>query len=272
MFFVFFYVPTIALILLVRTTNLVDYITASFYIILALVSLVVLGTLMKSDNQYYQRFNFKNLIIAVLTSLIMFLFSWGLSFKILANPESLNSVNPVNLLPQTSSIVTSFAVVLITGLVFAATSEELFKLAIFAEAKERWGKTGYKIGRITIPGIWIFVGFPVTFWTMLHGIQAYQFPIMLLPAFVNGIVLIIVLWQTKSILTVIAAHWFYNSMVSLILWVNGNTGLASGTPLFPNVFSPQYWSTSGWIYDALVVAIVIAMIAFFLVPSLTKHQ
>lgn len=121
LFFVFFYVPTIALLLLVHTSNIVDYITASFYITLASVSLLALGTMMKSDDQYYQRFSFNNLIIAAVTSMGMLLFSWGLSFKLLNNPEMLNSVNPINLLPQASSMVTSFAVILISGLVFAAT-------------------------------------------------------------------------------------------------------------------------------------------------------
>jgi membrane protease YdiL (CAAX protease family) len=212
------------------------------------------------------------LIIAIATAMIMTLFSWGLSFKLLNNPEMLMSVNPLNLLPQASSMVTSFAVVLISGLVFAATSEELFKLAIFAEATERWGKTGYKIGRITVPSVFIAVGFPVTFWALLHSISAYSNLLMVIPAFVNGIILIVVLWYTKSILTVIAAHWGYNSFISLLMWTRGDTGLASGTPLFPNIFSPVYWSNNGWVYDLMVGMLIVAMFALFLVPSLTKHR
>jgi hypothetical protein len=271
LFFIFLYVPTIALLLLVGSANLTDYITTTFYIILAVVCLVVLGTMIKSDDKYYRTLNFTYLIAAIFTGFIMTVFSWGLSLS-LKNPRMLLSINTLNLLPMPTSVSFMFLSVLVSGLVLAATSEELFKLTIFAEAKERWGKTGYKLGPITIPGILIYAAFPVAFWAAMHGILSYSNPVMIIPAFVNGIILIILLWQTKCILACIASHWIYNALIAGILFINGQAGVPAGTPLFPNIFNVNYFSNSGFIYDALLGAIVIGAVLFFLVPSLTKHK
>jgi hypothetical protein len=271
LFFVFFYLPSIALLLLVGSSNLAQYITTTFYIILGLGCLVVLGTMLKSDDKYYRNFGFTNLIAAIFVGLVMTVFSWGLSLS-LQNSRMLMSVNSLSLLPMPTSISMMFLSAVVSGLVLAATSEELFKLGAFAEAKERWGKNGYKLGAITVPGVLIYVGFPVGFWALLHGVQAYSDPVMIIPAFVNGVLLIIYLWKTECILGCIFAHWIYNGGITLILYLKGQAGVPVGTPLFPDVFSPTYFSNSGFIFDILLVLLGFGILFLFLIPSLKKES
>ncbi len=278
LFFVFLYLPSIALFLLSGSRNLSDYISTSFYISLTIASLVVLA-LIKSDNKYYQNLNLTFLIWAIIVGFAMIGLSWGLSIS-LEQPNMLLSVNSgiipleattMTLTSMPTSITTTFLSTIVYGLVMAATSEELFKLAMFAEGKQRWGK-GYRIGKVTVPGVLVYVGFPVGFWAALHGIQAYSNPVMIIPAAVNGIILIIYLWKTRCILGAIFAHWLYNSGITLITYINGSVDIVSGTPLFPNPWDRAYYSNSGFIYDGFVIVLLVMGIFFFLLPSLTREK
>jgi hypothetical protein len=125
---------------------------------------------------------------------------------------------------------------------------------------------------VSIPGVLVYVGFPVGFWAMLHGIQAYNNPVMIIPAFVNGVVLIVYLWKTRCILGCIFAHWIYNSAILLLTYLNGTANVPSGTPFFPAFSNPGYFTNSGYIYDGLLLAIVVGSFLFFLLPSLTREK
>jgi hypothetical protein len=153
----------------------------------------------------------------------------------------------------------------------AATSEELFKLPFFAAGKNRWQK-GFKIGNTTLPGALIYVAFPVGFWAALHAIQAYSNPVMVIPAAMNGVILIVYLWRTKCLLGTIFAHFLYNFGITIISYVNGTVNIPYGTPLFPDMsFNSSYWSTSAFVLDGLLLAIVVWGFLFFLLPSLKRE-
>lgn len=282
LFFVFFFLPSIALFLISGSTNLSEWISTTFYIILTIGSLVVLGTLVKSDDKYYRNLSFDYFLAAIAVGVAMICLSWFLSMEVFGEPAmllsvnapivpffSLNSASPMSLTPMATSVGTMFLSTILYGLVMAATSEELFKLAIFAEGKERWGK-GYKIGRITIPGVLVYVGFPVGFWAALHGIQAYENPVMILPAFVNGVVMIIYLWKSQCILGAIFAHFVYNSGIVVLTYINGSVNIPVGTAFLPNPFDRAYYSNSGFIQDALLIGLFIGVTLLFLLPSLTS--
>jgi membrane protease YdiL (CAAX protease family) len=270
LFFVFIYLPSIALFLLSSSANLSNYISTTFYVILAAVCMVILAFI-KSDDKYYENFTLRNLLSAVIVSVFMTVLSWGMSMS-LAKPSLLLAMNNgLSIAPTSPSSASTFLLAaFVSGLVLAATSEELFKLVMFAEGKERWGK-GYKIGRRSIPGVLFYVGMPVFFWALLHLILAYSDPVMVIPAFVNGILLIILLWKTHCILACIFAHWLYNASIVLITYFNGSSGV-SNIPFFPDIFNGAYWSNNGWSYDLLLGIILAGAILFFLIPSLTKHR
>lgn len=282
LFFVFFFLPSLALFLISGSNNLSEWISTSFYLILTIGCLVVLGTIVKSDDEYYRNLSLPYFLSAVIVGLAMIGLSWFLSIEVFGEPSMLLSVQrsfpfpnsetgTLALTPIATSVGTMFLSTILYGLIMAATSEELFKLSMFAEGKKRWGD-GYKIGRLTIPGVLVYVGFPVGFWAALHGIQAYDNPIMILPAFVNGVVLIIYLWKTQCVLGCIFAHWIYNSGVTLLTYLNGLVSIPSGTPLFPNPFNPAYYSNSGFIHDFLLMGLFVGVTLFFLVPSLTNKK
>ena len=231
---------------------------------------VILGAWVKSDDKYYRNLSAPYLLAAIVVGLGMIGLSWGLSLQ-LKNPNMLLSLTTLSLTAAPTSIGTLFLSTILYGLVMAATAEELFKLTLFAEGKERWGK-GYRLGKITIPGVLVYVGFPVGFWACLHAVQAYADPVMILPAFVNGIVLIILLYKTQCFLACVFSHWIFNSGIVFLTYLNGTADIAAGTPLLPNIFDRSYYANSGFIFDGLVLTLLIMSVLLFLLPSLTNMR
>ena len=278
LFCIFIFLPSVLLFLLSGSSNLNDYITTSFYVIVSIACFVILGAWMKSDDKYYKNFSAPYLLAAIVVGLGMVGLSWGLSLS-LKNTDMLLSVNSgfgslstMSLTAMPTSVATTYLGALLYGLVMAATAEELFKLTLFAEGKERWGK-GYKLGILKIPGILVFAGFPIFFWSALHGISAYaNEPLMILPAFVNGVVLIIYLWKTECFIGCVFAHAIYNGSILTLTYINGSASIVAGTPLFPNIFSKSYYSNTGFIYDLLIAILLISAFLFFLLPSITNKR
>lgn len=244
-YFVFLYLPAIALFYLSGSSNLSQFISVSFFVVLTAVSLSVLG-LMPNDEKFYENLNLKNFLFSIGLGFGMIMLSIGISLQ-LKNGAMLNSLNnslwffdaplgletsTLSLTSSTSSVGFAFLGVAMSGLVMAATAEELFRLPAFAYGKDEWGK-GYKVANLTIPGVLIYVGYPVAFWAILHGVQAYQNPVLIIPAAVNGIALTIYLWKTRCILGCIFSHFLYNIGITAFAWARGGSGLAAGTPLFP---------------------------------------
>jgi hypothetical protein len=270
LFCIFIFLPSVLLFLLSGSRSISEYIAC----------FVILGAWVKSDDKYYRNLSLPYLLSAVVVGLGMVGLSWGLSLS-LKNPDMLLSVNqplvpglsasPMSLAAMPTSITTIFLSSLLYGLVMAATAEELFKLTLFAEGKERWGK-GYKLGKVMIPGILVYVGLPVGFWAALHSVQSYSDPVQILPAFVNGVVLIIYLWKTQCFLGCVVSHWLYNGTILALTCINGSASIAAGTPFFPAFWERAYYGNAGFIYDGMILVLLIAAVLFFLVPSLTNRD
>jgi membrane protease YdiL (CAAX protease family) len=255
-FFAIVWLPSVVLFMLQATGNFGDYIQTGFYVSVTIACLVVLGTLIKSDDVYYENLNLPKLLASIVVGLLMTALSWGLSLQL--HDEKLLSVGyTMSFIAAPSSIATIFLSLVIFGLVMAATSEELLKLAMFSKLKERYGDRWY--------GVFIYVGVPVFFWSILHGIMAYQNLIMILPAFINGVVLIILLIRTKSVLCAVLSHWLYNSGILLIQFLNGSANVPAGTGLLPNFASIT-------VADIAILMVFIMSIAFFLLPVLFRDK
>jgi hypothetical protein len=275
------YLPSIAIYLLRGANSLSEFISTAFYVLLTLVSLIVL-LISKSDDDYYHNLGPTNLLGAIITGLVMTALSWGLSVEVFKKPDMLLALSkPViaplleafqlSVNPVASSVSTLLLSTLLFGLVMAATSEELFKLPFFTAGRERW-KNGFKIGKITLPGALIYVGFPVGFWACLHAVQAYSNPIFVIPAAMNGVILFVYLYKTRCLLGAVFSHFLYNAGISVITYINGTANVPYGTPLFPNVFDGAYWQTNAFIIDGLLFAIVVWGFLFFLLPSLKRDK
>lgn len=258
--FVVLWAFTVVLYLLQATGSVTDWIQTCFYVITSCVCFVAL-LFIKSDESLWQNLNPLYLILSVIIGLVMTTISWGLSLKL---GESLLSVGyTMTFIASPSSVSTIFLSIALYGLVMAATAEELMKLAGFAELKERFSK--YPNGRTRWYGVFIYVGVPVGFWAILHGISAYDNLWAIVPAFINGIVLIVFLWKTKCIFACILSHFFYNFGITAISFANGTAPVAYGTPLFPDIFKLT-------IADISVLFIAIMWIGLFVGMSLRNKN
>lgn len=148
--------------------------------------------------------------------------------------------------------------------IISGTALIVFGLIVFKGLKN-----GFKI-----PGAVGFIGFPVAFWACLHSLSAYNDPVMIIPAAINGVILAIYLLKTHCILGAIGAHWFYNCFILFITFITGTAGIPAGTPLFPPIFSAAYYSNSTFILEEfLLFPLIIWAIGFWLLPSLKgKNQ
>lgn len=127
---------------------------------------------------------------------------------------------------------------------------------------------------IKVPGAVGYVAVPVGFWACLHALGAYLDPIMVIPAFVNGIILAIYLLKRKCILGCIVSHWIYNSGILLLVFITGRAGIPAGTPLVPTILSTNYYQTSVFILELfLLLPLILWALGFWLLPSLRgKNQ
>ena len=64
------------------------------------------------------------------------------------------------------------------------------------------------------------VGVPIAFWSILHVYSNPVYigdPLFVVSAFVSGVVLVIALWKTQSILAAILCHGFYNCAIIFLM-------------------------------------------------------
>jgi membrane protease YdiL (CAAX protease family) len=134
--------------------------------------------------------------------------------------------------------------------ILVATGEELLKLAGFAKIRSK-KFYGAKVLAVIVP---------VGLWATYHGIQAYNNPVMIVSAFFNGLILMSLLWMTKSFLAPIIAHGLYNTVTILLNCVQGTSGV--GTPMFPSG-----WGTG----DIFPIVLAIVWVFFILVPIIKRY-
>jgi membrane protease YdiL (CAAX protease family) len=235
------------------------------YVAIGGIFIAVLATL-KSDDNLYHNLNPLYLAFAVLVALGMIaiasMFSAFLKSPTLA-VFSMSTILPLqsttttttaittSILTLPSSVFTSFLNDALFTCVLVATGEELMKLAGFAEIRTM------KFYGATVAAVLV----PVGLWAIYHGIQAYNNAWMIIPAFINGLLLIGLLWITKSFLAPIIAHGLYNTVTILIGYIQGSSG--AGMPLFPKI-----WGTG----DIFPVLLVIIWIFFLLIPIVKRDS
>jgi membrane protease YdiL (CAAX protease family) len=214
-------------------------------------SLVVLQRI-KSDQPYYNNLNVTSIAYACAAVVVMLVVSLGFTALIGGSllrisqiplavqlPPILVTVGSQSLLfALLSEILYTFAVV--------AAAEELLKLAGYAEIKKRWSMTA---------AILVAVGL----WAAFHAIQSYSNWLYIIPAFLNGLVMIGVLEYTKSFLTTVIAHGGYNSVTVIMQYASGTNSL----PLLPAQLTPV---------DFLVVILIIIWAAFLILPIVRRKQ
>lgn len=238
---------TATFFLVQTSSNMSLFLVTITFVAIAAISLLVLLNL-KSDDVYYQNMAPKSLILAIcgavgMVAISMVMSSWIGSENLLAT----TAFTPAVILP--SSVVTNFLYDALFTFAMVATAEELLKIAGYAEIKSR----KFQFANI------LAVLVPVGLWAIYHGLQSYSNPLMVIPAFFNGLLLIGLLEYTKSFLAPIITHGIYNSVVIFLQYWSANINL----PWFP---------TSLVYTDIVLFALAAVWIAFVLVPIVQRRN
>jgi membrane protease YdiL (CAAX protease family) len=213
------------------------------YTLMAGSSLIVL-LFLKSDAAYYENLTGTYLLFVIMATAVMY----GVSL-VCANYFPATEV-PLTTIPGATSIITSLISDILFTFVMVALSEEVLKLGGYAEFKERYKGHWYR---------WLIALFPVVLWAGFHAIQAYNNLWYLIPAFIDGLVLLALLETTKCFLTPILAHGAYNT----ILIVTSYMVSAPALPLFPPIASAT---------DFLLITLCIAWVAFIIGPVIQRAR
>jgi len=213
------------------------------YTIMAGISLIVL-LFLKSDDAYYENLTGTYLLYIIIASAVMY----GVSL-VCANYFPAAEA-PLTTIPGATSITTGLISDVLFTVVMVALSEEALKLGGYAEFKERYKGHWYR---------WLIAIFPVVLWAGFHAIQAYNNLWFLIPAFVDGLVLLALLEVTHSFLAPVLAHGAYNT----ILIVTSYMVAAPSLPIFP-----PYASAS----DFLLIILCIAWVAFIIGPIIQRYR
>lgn len=152
-------------------------------------------------------------------------------------------------IPGQTSILTSVVSDILFTFTMVAIAEEMLKLGGYTEIKERFSGHWYK---------WLVALLPVFLWAGYHAIQAYTNVWYLIPAFVDGLVLLALLETTKSFLAPILAHGAYNS----ILIVTSYYVQSPNLPFFPALTSS----------DFLLIVLCVVWVAFVIGPVIMRAR
>ena len=213
------------------------------YTLMAGISLIVL-LFLKSDDGYYQNLTGTYLLYIIIAIAVMY----GVSL-VAANYFPATEL-PLTTIPGATSITTGLISDVLFTFVMVAIAEEALKFGGYVEFKERYKGHWYR---------WLIALFPVVLWAGFHAIQAYNNLWYLIPAFVDGLVLLALLEVTHSFLAPVLAHGAYNT----ILIVTSYMVAAPALPLFP-----PYASAT----DFLLIILSIAWVVFIIGPIIQRSR
>jgi membrane protease YdiL (CAAX protease family) len=213
-------------------------------------SLVVLQRI-KSDQPYYKNLNVTSMIYSCAAIVVMLVVSLSFTSMIGGSVLSVIQISlaarfPLLVAVGSSSLVFALLSEILYTFAVVAAAEELLKLAGYAEIKKRWSMTA---------AILVAVGL----WAAFHAIQSYSNGLYIIPAFLNGLVMIGLLEYTKSFLTTVISHGGYNSVTVIIQYASGTSEL----PLLPQQVAPV---------DMLVIVLTVVWIAFLVLPVLRRKN
>jgi len=204
----------------------------------------------QSDEPYYENLTLTGLLYVLATVFGMIAVStffvgiFGAS--VLYFPTVFQSLATIG---GATSVFTSILGELVYQFTAVATAEELLKFSAYTEIKER-----YK-------SIALAIALAVGFWAGFHALQAYKNIYYIIPAFICGVILIILLETTKCIIAPIIAHGLYNTVSVLLTYMN--MGFPVEIPWFPTAWTSE---------DVLLVGLAAMWIAFILLPILTRRK
>ena len=204
----------------------------------------------QSDEPYYENLTLTGLLYVLATVFGMIAVStffvgiFGAS--VLYFPTVFQSLATIG---GATSVFTSILGELVYQFTAVATAEELLKFSAYTEIKER-----YK-------SIALAIALAVGFWAGFHALQAYKNIYYIIPAFICGVILIILLETTKCIIAPIIAHGLYNTVSVLLTYLN--MGFPVEIPWFPTAWTSE---------DVLLVGLAAMWIAFILLPILTRRK
>ena len=162
------------------------------------------------------------------------------------------ALQPLSSIPGQTSVVTSILSDVLFTFTVVALAEELMKFAGYTEFKEHYRSKGALV-------MWLMALVPVFLWAGYHAIQAYNDVWYLIPAFVDGLVLLALLEATHSFLAPVLAHGCYNS----ILILTGYLTTPISLPLFPPGLTAS---------DFFLVILCIVWLAFLILPVLLRKE
>ena len=239
--FLVLWVFTVLFFMLETYTNSSSFAVTVVFAVLGGLCLMVLF-IQKNDEPYYENLKPLGLMLAVGGSIGMVFISMFFTSILGMNVFSMQLLTVAG----ANSIITSFLSDSLFTVALVATGEELIKLAGYSELKAR----KYRVLAILVP---------VGLWAAYHGIQAYGNLWMIVPAFINGILLIGLLEATKSFLAPIIAHGLYNSAILFIQYMGSSASL----PWIPATF--EYT-------DALLVILAVLWVALIILPILKRNK
>ena len=206
----------------------------------------------KSDEGYYENLTGTSLLYVIGATVGMIAVSSLFMTLFISNAPATQSVlwyptvfAQLATTGQASSIFTSLLGEMVFQFSVVATAEELLKFAGYTELKMR-----YK-------SMLLAVVVPVGLWAGYHTLQAYTNWLLVIPAFLSGLILVALLEVTKSFIAPILAHGAYNTATVLLAFKAGNVPV--NVPWFPTSFTPP---------DLLLVGLAAMWIGFILLPVL----
>lgn len=146
-----------------------------------------------------------------------------------------------------------------TSIFTCLLGEMVFQFSVVATAEELLKFAGYTELKLRYRSLMLAVGVPVGLWACYHTLQAYGNWLLVIPAFLSGVILIGLLEVTKTFIAPILAHGAYNTLVVLLAFNVGDVPV--NVPWFPLEYTAA---------DLLLVGLAAIWIGFILLPIIFR--
>jgi hypothetical protein len=215
--------------------------------------------------------------VAVVFSIVLGVGAVGQSLVPTSFVQSASSLSGISLsavlevVQVPSSYVTSLLSDVLFNFLIIAFVEEMLKFACISGLRDALGplaekeKRRHRIVLYTFLGGFCFIE-PVVMWMLWHGLESYSDWWLLVPAAINGLLLLMLMFTRKvgsmkfGVIAAIIAHGAYDSYITISGYLQGSVSAANGLPLFPSVWS----FADGYVAFLVVLAIVCLIIPIFL--------
>jgi hypothetical protein len=242
---------------------------------------LALGILLntKSDEPYYVNINLFGLgaSFAVAVGMVGIAVLFGLVINSSSASQSLvpvSFVQGVHGLVSASNVAlgivqvpSSYSTCLLSDVLFnfliIAFVEEMLKFAAVSGLRDALGPLAeHERRNHKIVAYGVLIGFcfiePLVMWVLWHGIESYANTWLLIPASVNGVLLLLLMFTKKvrkvkfGVIAAIIAHGAYDSYITVSAYLQGSVSSVKGMP-----FLPLNWTfADGYVLFLAVLAVV----------------